>query len=102
MVEDFAVIRPFADFHATHSIGANRMSFLDPIHDVEVMNVLLDNVIAAGPDEVIPIPHLVLHLAQLASGSAFQIGARFDPRRGAVPITTHRNNITYLAIVKPI
>ena len=48
--------------------GPDRMALLDPVADVDVVNVLLDVVVAAQPGEMIPVLHLVLHfgLARLA------------------------------------
>src|SRR5437773_1200787 len=41
MIENFAVIRTFAHFDSTHSVGANRVPLLDPVHDIQIMDVLL-------------------------------------------------------------
>ena len=46
---------------AAHAVGLDRMIVLDPVADVEVVDVLLADVVAAEPDEVIPVAHLVFH-----------------------------------------
>ena len=62
VVEDLAeVLAPIADLAAAHAVGLDRMGVLDPVADVEVVDVLLADVVAAEPDEVVPVAHLVLH-----------------------------------------
>ena len=65
---------------ATHAVGLYGMIALGPIADVEIMDVLLDDVVAAYPDEVIPVAHLVFHFG--LAGFAWP-----DPDRTAVPIS---------------
>src|SRR5262249_28997838 len=76
MVEDFAVIRAFAHFASAHAVGANGVTLLEPIDHVEVVNVLLDDVIAAQPNEVVPVAHLIFHLREIAPGFLFQLSPR--------------------------
>src|SRR5262249_40372554 len=71
MIEDFAIIRAFAHFTSPHAIGSDRIALLEPIDYIEVMDVLLDDMIAAQPDEVVPVPHLILHFREIASGLLF-------------------------------
>src|ERR1041385_8061152 len=73
VVEDFAVIRAFAHFAAAHAMRADGIALLDPVDDIEVVNVLLADMVAAKPDEVIPVAHLVLHLGELSAGLSFQL-----------------------------
>ncbi len=40
---------------ATHANGPDRRMAQDPARDVEVVNVLLDDVVAAEPQEMVPI-----------------------------------------------
>ena len=51
-----------------HADGLHRMVALDPVADVEFMDVLLDDVVAAEPPHLIPVADLVFHfrLARLA------------------------------------
>ena len=48
---------------------------LEPVDDVEVVDVLLDDVIAAEPGEVVPVAHLVFHFGQLATVLLLQVCA---------------------------
>ncbi len=61
MIEDLSRIRPGPDLATALSLRPNRVSFLHPVRDVEVVDVLLDDVVAAQPVEVVPVAHLVLH-----------------------------------------
>src|SRR5436309_3230513 len=99
MIKNFSVIETFARFATAVSARANRMTFFNPVNDVEIMNVLLDDVIAANPGEVIPIAHLIFHFGELASVLFFQIGARMDPGSVAIPISAHRNDVANFAVV---
>ena len=64
MVEDVAVFFAGAHLAAAHALGLGRMGFLDPIADVEVVDVLLADVIAAEPGEEVPVADLVFELGQ--------------------------------------
>ena len=68
IVVDLADASVVAAVAASHAVGLDGMIALGPIADVEVVDVLLDDVVAAEPDEVIPVAHLVFHfgLAGLA------------------------------------
>lgn len=49
MVKDFAVVLTLADFASAHARCFNGVSFFHPVDDVNVVDVLLDDVIAANP-----------------------------------------------------
>src|SRR5437762_11212288 len=102
MVEYLTIVRPLAHFDAAHAMRANRMALLDPVDHVEVVDVLFDDVVAADPYEVVPVPHLLLHLRQLAAVLLFQLRSRMDPRRGAVPVAAHGNDIANRSIPQAI
>ena len=99
MVEDFAVVRAFAGFGAV-AAGADRVTAFEPVDDVEIVDVLFDDVVAADPDEVIPVAHLVFHFGQLASCLLFQFSAGVAPGCVAVPIRTHRNDVADCAVLE--
>ena len=48
---------------AAHADGPDRMGAQRPAGDVEVVHVLLDDVVAAEPEEVVPVADLVLGVA---------------------------------------
>ncbi len=68
---------------------------LDPMGDVEVVNVLLDDVIAAEPDKVVPVAHLVFHFGLLRL-------APLHPHAVAVPIDAHGGDVADRAVLKPL
>jgi len=83
MIENLAVVATLTDFDAAHPVGANRRPLFDPIHHVEVMDVLLANMVAAQPDEVVPVAHLVFHFRELSPGFLFEFSA--SRTQGVVP-----------------
>src|SRR5213594_1934339 len=73
MIENLAVVRTFADLATAHAVRAHWMAFLDPVCHVDVMDMLLDDMIAAEPNEIIPIAHLVFHLGEFAPSLLFEV-----------------------------
>ena len=61
VVEDLAHVAAHADLPAAHALGFGGMHPDDPVSDVQIVDVLLDDVVAAEPVEVIPVADLVLH-----------------------------------------
>src|SRR5205085_4523434 len=70
-----AVLLARANLAAALALRLGRVGALDPVGDVQVVNVLLGDVVAAEPVEVVPVAHLVLHLGLLGL-------ARADPDAG--------------------
>jgi len=96
MIKDFAVVGSAGLLRAAHAVSFDGMRILlDPVHDVEIVDVLLDDMIAADPGEVIPILHLVLHLAHARL-------ARMFPWTLAVPIATHGCDVADRAVMQPL
>ena len=62
-----------------HAVGLDGMVALDPVADVDVVDVLLDDVVAAEPDEVVPVADLVDHFGHFR----FPIA---EPDSAAVPV----------------
>src|SRR5207247_10748090 len=68
------------------------MAFHDPIGNIKVMDVLLANMIAAEPDIMIPIAHLLLHLCGALIATM--------PDRAAVdPVSSKRHHVSDCSIV---
>src|SRR5262249_43224112 len=86
VIEDFAIVARAGDLRTAHAVPANGMVALEPINDIQIVNVLLDDVIAADPDEVIPVTHLVLHFAESTAKLSLQFGAPMPPGARSVPI----------------
>ena len=101
MIEDFAVVLALAHLAAAHAVGPDRVAALEPVDDVQVVDVLLDDVVAAEPGEVVPVAHLVLHFAQLAAVLCSS-SARVDPRGRAVPIDARGNDVADRAVLQPL
>ena len=97
MVEDFAgVDAVLTNFASAHGVGGNRVIHLvafaeEPVADVEVVNVLFANVIAAEPVEVVPVFHLIRHFS-------FFVIARTSPNASAVPVNVGINQIAVLVV----
>ena len=65
VVEDVAVFLAGANLAAAHALGFDGVAVLDPIANVEVVDVLLADVVAAEPGEEIPIADLVFQLGKI-------------------------------------
>ena len=68
------------------------MVVLDPVTDVQVVNVLLADVVAAEPDEMVPVAHLVFHFGHFRRAVA-------EPRLAAVPVGLAEDHVADRAIV---
>src|SRR5262249_29494608 len=79
VVVDVAVDRIDTHLPSAETNGAHRLSAQGPVRTVEIVDVLLHNVVAAQPGEVIPIAHLPLHIAP-----PFLLG--MDPDGSLVPV----------------
>lgn len=99
MVENFAVVRSAGNLRTAHADGLHGMIALEPIHDIQVVNVLFDNVIAAQPHEEIPISHLVFHFGQLLAQIVLQLGPLVPPRPRAVPVSAGGNELPQRAVL---
>src|SRR5438132_671158 len=60
MIKNLAVAFGIAHLPSAHALGANWMRPFNPVTDVNVMNVLLDNVVTGEPREIIPVSDLVM------------------------------------------
>src|SRR6478672_3171273 len=92
VVEDVAIFLARANLASAHPLCLERMRILDPVADVEVVDVLLANMIAAKPGEEVPVPHLEFELRKIA---AWEWLLR---RMAAVPVATQRDEIADRAV----
>src|ERR1700693_2724173 len=97
MIEDFTILLVGPNLAAAHPPALSRVVLLDPVADVEIVNVLLDDVVAAEPDVVVPVANLVLHFA-------FALLPRLAgiPGSGAVPIDAQRGDVADFSVVDPL
>src|SRR4051812_33099971 len=66
MIEDLAeVVLVAIILSPALPLSSDRIVVHDPVDNVEIMNVLLDDVVATEPVELIPVPHLELQLRPL-------------------------------------
>src|SRR5262249_30130204 len=66
VVEDFADLLPDPHLPAPLSLGADGVGPFQPVDDIHIVDVLLDDVIAREPVEVVPVPDLVFHFGHAA------------------------------------
>ena len=60
--ENFADAGLGPDLPAANACGLHRCAPRNPVAGVDAVDMLLDNVVAAQPDEVVSVVHLILHL----------------------------------------
>ncbi len=100
MVEDLTVFLAGANLPAAHALGLDRMLVAaEPVADVQIVNVLLDDVVAAEPREVVPIVDLVFHFGRLVAMRGGEVGMRADPQAAAVPIHAGEQDVAERAVV---
>ena len=93
VVEDVAVALAAAGLAAAEGgDGFDGVRADDPVHDVEVVDVLLDDVIAGEPGEVVPVADLPLGVAP--AGLAVD-----DPDLAAVPVALGVDDVADGAVV---
>ena len=81
VVENLAGLAVGAGFAATHALGGDGVGVVhEPVDHVDVMNVLLEDVVATNPCEMIPVLDLVIHFRP------FRLAVD-EPDAGTVPIT---------------
>ena len=75
-----------------HAVGFDGMIALDPVGHVQIMDVLLADIVAGEPAEVIPVIDLVLHLGLLGIAVA-------KPDAATVPVDSREQDIAVLAVM---
>src|SRR5262249_40403322 len=80
------------DLPAAHANGPNRVCSERPARDVQVVNVLLDDVIAAQPEEMVPVANLVLCIRPAGL-------ALVGPDRTLVPVDLASRDVADRAVV---
>ena len=84
----FAVLLAGADLPAAHALGLDRVSLLDPVADVDVVDVLLADMVAAEPGEEVPVADLVLQLGEiLPRGTGVLAGGRCSSSNASVTMS---------------
>ena len=102
MIIDLAAIRPFLESASAHAPGADRVALEHPVGDIEIVDVLLDDVIAAKPVEHVPIADLVFHLGRRPAHRLFQVGAfGFRADGATVPVDPHVQDVADGAVMQP-
>ena len=103
VIEDLAIFFIGTNLSATHSIrfdgvrGFMVFTTRHPVADIQIMDVLLTNMIAAQPVVVVPVQDLVFHF-RLALLTCFS----WVPDTTAVPIRTHRHDVPDGTVFDPL
>src|SRR5450631_3065164 len=61
VVEDLAIVFSFPHFASSHSLGLYGVTVHGPVDDVQVVDMLFRDMVAAEPDKIVPVAHLVFH-----------------------------------------
>ena len=86
MVVDLAGLIGDSVLLASHAVGGDRQAVEEPVGDVDVVDVLLADVIATEPVEVVPVVHLKLHLVLVGLAVAV-------PDAAAVPVNLAADDV---------
>ena len=94
VVEDFSVLLVGTNLATAHSLAFDGVAVaFYPVTDVEVVDVLLADVVAAQPCVVVPVAKLVFHFAADLIAGLARI-----PDASTVPVATHGDDIADLAV----
>ena len=81
-------------YTSTDAQGLGGMTLHRPVADVEIVNMLLDNVVAARPDEVIPVVKLEGQIAIRDTEETLQFVALPEPEVvRLIPVAAQGGNI---------
>src|SRR5690606_36068926 len=89
MVEDFAVLLVGSNFPTARSAAFHRVRILPPVADVEIVDVLLADMVAAQPVIVVPVFDLIAHF-----GAGLLARDAGIPHPAAVPVDPHGDDVT--------
>src|SRR5262249_43633678 len=95
VVKDIAMFRGFAHFASAHTKSLYGRTAHDPVDDVEIVDVLLDNVIAGQPIEVEPVAHHPLHIGPVGL-------ALLDPELFLAPVTLAADHLANRAVFETL
>ena len=81
VIENLADAGLGPDLPAANAGGLHGYAPRDPVAGVDAVDMLLDDVVAAQPDEVVPVIHLILHLghARLPRAVPDSLGVEVSP-----------------------
>ena len=86
MIEDLAEFLARADLAASLAVAVRRRPAHQPVADVQVVDVLFADMVAAQPIKVVPVAHLVLQFALI-------LLPRAHPDAAAVPVDARTNDV---------
>ena len=87
---------------STHAVKFHRRAAKRPVDHIEIVQVLLDDLVAAEPVPVIPVPALPLEVAELGEVRILRIIFLAEPDAVAVPITVAGHQLADVATVDPL
>ena len=93
MIKNLPMVLAPSNLPSAHPACFDRISAFEPIADVQVMNMLLVNMVATQPVEVVPIVHLIFHLGRLMPKSRCKIGPCAYPNPSTIPVNLGQQNI---------
>ena len=91
-VADLLRVANLAGRAAAHADRPHRVVVHDPVDHVEIVDVLLDDVVAAHPQEVVPVVDLV-------GAVRLAVGAVAEPDALAVPRAAGRDDVADRPVV---
>lgn len=93
VVEYLAVFPVDPNLPSSLALGLHRVSILQPVADIEIVDVLFHNVIAAQPVEVVPVTTLVFEFGLFRFSGV-------DPHAITIPVTAHQVDIADSAVLQ--
>ena len=95
VVERLAVVAVDRELASARSLRLGRMRVEGPVAHVQVVDVALDDHVAARPDEVLKVMELVFHFRLLGS-------ARSDPGAVVTPVGPQKEQVAQRTVANPL
>ena len=95
VIVDFSVLFARTDLTTALPLSFRRRPSLQPVDDIQIVDVLFIYVIAAKPVEVVPIPHLVFHFG-------LTVLPRSDPGAVTVPVGSCGHDATDRSVLQAL
>src|SRR6056297_252586 len=95
MIKNLAVVFARTNFTPAHALCCFRIFADKPVGNVNIMNVLLQDMVAAEPVKVVPVSHLILHLCHIGLALAY-------PHSCAVPVNRPTCNVSHFTVLNAL
>src|SRR5690606_15846374 len=95
MVEDLTKFFSCSYLTSAHAHSFHGVCTLEPVHDIDIVDMLFDDMIAAEPRAILRLPHLVFHLGVAGPASV-------HPHTITVPVNLRGSDVAHHSTRYPL